>query len=277
VRLLDAELFYTSRLGDKILKKLLLLTALFAFLAVPGTALADTLTFSPPATASNNTNTNPSNSNYAGGSGQFDLDHHMAYTWQVGGINLGGRAITGATITFKNIANWDTNANKLFVHLLDSAKSFATASDTRSATVNGVTSYQDASSSQNPVTSIFDDFDPIGQAALYAANPLVNLAGPNAGNTSLFQQSFNMVGQAGYVAQNFTYTFTAAQLTALAAYIANGGDIAFGIDPDCHFWNNGIVFTITTAVATPEPVSMVLLGSGLAGLYLRRRRGQKLS
>jgi len=37
----------------------------------------------------------------------------------------------------------------------------------------------------------------------------------------------------------------------LSAYFLNGSDIAFGFDPDCHFWNDGIAFSFTT---TPNTV-----------------------
>jgi hypothetical protein len=87
-----------------------------------------------------------------------------------------------------------------------------------------------------------------------------------------------MVGQAGYVATDFTYNFSNANLATLAQYILNGGNLAFGIDPDCHYWNNGIDFTITTGPAsTPEPTSVALLATGLSsiGFYLRRRRSNK--
>jgi hypothetical protein len=249
------------------LKSLLLLTAALALFAFPASAIAGTLTFTTATTAAN-TNTNTDNLNetdYAGGANQFDLDHHRAYTWGITGINLSGQGITSATITFKNIANWDTNANKLFVHLFNSAGTFASTNGTRTATSNGITSYVDDAG--DPQLTILDNF----AAANLGANTLNVSTG--TGNTYLFEASFNMVGQGGYVAQDYVYTFTPAQLATLASYIASGNDIAFGFDPDCHFWNNGIVFTLGTT-NVPEPISMVLLGSGLAGLYFRRRRQQ---
>jgi len=211
-------------------------------IGLPTVASADTVTFQAPITAPNAGN---------GGARQFDLDHHKAYTWRIGGVDLTGKSITSATLTFRNISNWDRNQNMLFIHLLDSAKGA------------GVNSFQDAPANQVPVTDINDNF--AGQR--YLNNPLV---AAGTANTFLTQQSFSTTPG------DFVYTFTADQLSVLSTYFLNGSDIAFGFDPDCHFWNDGIAFSFTTTPNTvPEPTTMILLGSGLAGLYYRRKRQQK--
>jgi len=223
-------------------QKLILLLAAVVLIGLPTVASADTVTFQAPATGANQG---------LGGAKQFDLDHHMAYAWRIGGVDLTGKSITSATLTFKNIKNWDSNPNMLFIHLLDTAKAA------------GVSSFQDAPLSQAPVTDINDDF----AGTRYLNNPLV---ARGTANTFLTQQSFSTTGR------DFVYTFTADQLKVLSAYFLNGSDIAFGFDPDCHFWNDGIAFTFTTTPNTvPEPTTMLLLGSGLAGLYYRRKRQQK--
>src|ERR1022692_4813515 len=95
---------------------------------------------------------------------------------------------------------------------------------------------------------------------------------------SLTNIDFNQVGGAsGYVGGNFTYNFSAADLTVLAADIASGNSIALGFDSDCHFWNDGITLTINTTVTssqtgTPEPATLSLFALGLAGLIRKRLR-----
>jgi hypothetical protein len=174
-----------------------------------------------------------------------NLDHHSAYTWRIDNINLGGSTITGATLTFNHIANWDSNPNMLFIHLLDTAK------------YSGVASFIDASGAPVPNNQIADNF----AAPLVSSNPLV-LSG--TANTFLTSRSFTMTPM------TYTYTFTAAQLAALQSYIANGKNIAFGLDPDCHYFNNGITFSFTV----PETgQTIVCLGLAVILLALAHHRG----
>lgn len=59
-------------------------------------------------------------------------------------------------------------------------------------------------------------------------------------------------------------------LGALETYAANGV-VGFGIDPDCHYYNDGIKFKITTTII-PEPSGLAVLGLGLLPLLRRIRR-----
>ena len=174
-----------------------------------------------------------------------DLDHHMVYTWRIDGVTINPATITGATLTFTSIQNWDSNPNVLHLHLLDTAK------------YAGVHSFVDDPTGAAPVTDFTDDF--ISTRYHGASNWLV---AAGTGDTFLTDQSFTLTPV------NWTYTFTAGQLAALRSYITNGSNLALGLDPDCHFFNNGAQLALNTRPAnTPDAGNtLAMLASTVAAM-----------
>lgn len=71
---------------------------------------------------------------------------------------------------------------------------------------------------------------------------------------------------------NLTYQLDEDSINALFGY-ALDGSFGIGIDPDCHYFNDGVTFTVVTApIPEPETYAMMLAGLGLLGVVARRRK-----
>ena len=165
----------------------------------------------------------------------YDLDHSSYYAW---GIDLTsdpqyslGDSIVAAELTFSNIRNYTNADNVLFIRLLDWA-------------------------------------DPVENDGLLRGRDsrLEEIDAFAGQGTLVYEWSNDPAG----VAVDLTLRFDEDLLTALNGYAADG-IIGIAVDPDCHFYNDGVSFT--TAVHAPAPGAIMLgsVGMGLVG-WLRRRR-----
>ena len=123
-----------------------------------------------------------------------DLDHHLVYTWRIDNINVNPATITGASLTFTSISNWDGNPNVLHLHLLDTAKG------------SGVRTFVDDPAGHVPVVDYTDDF--ISTRYHSQSNWLV---AAGTGDTFLANHSFTLTPV------TWTYTFSPAQVPSPAS------------------------------------------------------------
>lgn len=161
------------------------------------------------------------------------IDHSFAYSW---GMNLNlaaGEQITGARLTITDIWDWRVETDRLYISLLDDP--------TQSGSVREFADVDDG----------FSDY-------FTGGIDLVTWSDPNGGVNT------------GY---DFIYNFSAANLITLRNFITdtNGAgtyDFSLGFDPDCHYYNSGITFEITTTTTkVPDNGStLTLFGLGLLGL-----------
>ncbi len=157
------------------------------------------------------------------------LDHHNSYTWTIASDDIDIANIRDAVLTFTNIWDWTVEKDDhLYVHLLPG--NLLPQPEQNNVIVNdeGWPREGDYFEGQGDLVGIWSD--PVGGAA----------------------RDFDLV---------FRFSEIPGLLDAFKEYAADGY-FGFGIDPDCHYYNDGVKFN----VVVPEPSSMLLLSMGLVGL-----------
>lgn len=172
-----------------------------------------------------------------------DLAHAYYYVWKPAWDLPAGEVITKASLEFTNIWDWtDEENDNLYARLMNKYNT-------------------------SELTKLVKGGD-----VWYGVD--------NEAEGDFFQGTGKRIGKwsdkkGGYERDKLlTFEFDDELIAKFNDFMADG-KFAIGIDPDCHYYNDGIQLKIATATApVPEPISstLFLLGAGAFGLRRFRRK-----
>jgi len=175
----------------------------------------------------------------------YDLDHHYYYVWGIDTSGIQGQ-ISAVTLSFDDIRNWNNQSNQLYIHLVDDPANDPTI-------VSTTIGYDNQGGGDNvaglgPMVAQFNDLtttprDIVLDFSQLPGSPVTDPSGLVTGSVDL--------------------------LSTFATYAADG-TVGIAIDPDCHYWNEGVTLTVTV-IPTPGAMVLGLIGTA-AVMRLRRRR-----
>jgi hypothetical protein len=248
-----------------------------------------------------------------------NMAHGTAYTWGLTttvahstGTNLaaleaavatGHQTITSATVTISNIYDWEANnldpADVLYVNLLNGVSTGVHDYEYNSSPATGDTSFGTdpletgsiPTVSNHPLTHYLT-FDPVSSTpapSLYdQSNSLLKYTGSD--NVTSYNHQTNpgtwSDPNGGHATGfNLVVTLSTANISLLDNLLVadnnTATDLGLGFGPDCHYYDSGVTFTITTGpavVGVPDSgITLVMLGTVLLGLAGFARRSKRPS